>query len=195
MSDQTNFKVYCFLRIIECISSLICFSLHIFTIMTMKDEFYRYEIFIRFSYLAFAIFSAISAIGHIKYFLNFYFEAASAIFGFIFFIFVSIWSMYVVENDEHLKYLTETEEYQHFFFHVNRFQSVFTLTIGMLFLMHAVFSFDIILGVNEIESSASLRQSSSLRESQSARKSLKLHFFPEEILKKRKIFKKYFKFR
>jgi formate hydrogenlyase subunit 3/multisubunit Na+/H+ antiporter MnhD subunit len=154
--------------------------------MAIQDEFYPHEIFLRLSYLAFVIFSAIFAIGHIKEFLNFYFEAASGILGFIFYIFASMWSMSVVEQDKHLQYLSEADEYAHLFFQINRFQSVLALIAGMLFLLHATFSIDYILGSRnreiDSESSASLpRSSSSSVDSGVVKNALKLHFFPETL--------------
>lgn len=190
MRDRTNLKVYCFLRIIECILSSICFSFHIFKIMAIEDESYPHEMIFRIAYLAFVIFSAISALGHIKDFLNYYLEATSGVFGFIFYIFASIWSMSVVEHDKHLEYLSESEEYQHLFFQLNRFQSVTALLTAMLFLLHATFSIDIISGLKEnkienISSSTQLpRYSTESIDSDDQRKPLRLFFFPETLWEK-----------
>lgn len=184
MSDRENFKVYCFLRIIECVASSVCFSFHVFKIMAMKDELFPYEIVLRFAYLGFMILSAFSAIGHIKEFLNFYYEAACGISGFIYFMFASIWSMAVVEHDEHLEYLTEAEEFQHLFFQINRFQSVLALLSAMLFLLHATFAIDHIQGarnreIDDVPSAPQLPRFSLSSMDEVARKPLKLFFFPE----------------
>lgn len=98
MSDKVNFKVFCFIRIIECFLSSICFAFHIFKIVSIKDESYPNEMAFRIFYLGFVLLSAFSAIGHIKNCLNYYVEAASGIGGTIFYLFASIWSMAAVEH-------------------------------------------------------------------------------------------------
>lgn len=96
-------------------------------------------------------------------------EAILAMLGFTLFTVCSIVSMYHAENDQHLMYLTDMEEWYHPFFHISRlqvkslwiicqfvrrrsliypylfFQSIVSLTAALIFLMHGIFAIDILV--------------------------------------------------
>lgn len=181
---SSNLKVFCFLRVIECIFSVICFAFHIFAVITIKDEVYPNEIIFRIFYFAFIPFSLFSALANN---LNYHYEALSAVAGFIFYITASIYSMVVVEKDKHMENLTETEENWHPFFQMNRYQSVFTLVLAMVFLLHAIFSIELIIN-KPIELNATGVTRTSDDSNLIDNGALQLNFFPETIFCK--IFKR-----
>lgn len=84
--------------------------------------------------------------------------------GAFFFCIAAIVSMVHVENDDHLMYLTDNEEWLHPYFYMHRlqvhfhycktirefnsaicFQSVFSLFTGLWFLMHAIMTTDMLI--------------------------------------------------
>lgn len=184
MVNKSNLKVFCFLRINECIISSICFVFHIFEVVATDEDTFKNEMVFRIIYFCFVIYSAFCALGHIHDIFNYKVEAVSAIVGFLYYILTSMWSMVIVEMDEHLQYLTEFEEYHHYFFQMNRFQSVLTLLAGILFLLHATFAIDLMLNKpldDEEEVTSEWPRVSDAPSNSNDLKPLQLHLFTEKI--------------
>lgn len=180
--DRANLKVFCFIRIIEFILSVICYTFHIFQVSAvLQEESFPFKLAFQIIYLSFVIFSAFLAVAIFEGFLNFQVELASALAGFIFFIFASIYSMIVVENDPHLPNLSEEEEYNHLFFKINRFQSVLALFSGMFFLLHSTFTVDLLMNKppDTTRSRSRLSRPSEDSDEVDDSKPLKLVFFPQ----------------
>jgi hypothetical protein len=112
---------------------------------------------------------------------NYYIEGATALLGFVFFISSSIWTMVLVEIDEHLPWLSETQEYEHPFFIHNRVQSVGALITAFMFLLHLIFTIDYLVHKSEkgkIEGEGDSRISIYYR---NIPIDLDLYFFPQHI--------------
>lgn len=82
---------------------------------------------------------------YLKYSFPFILNAITTGFGFLLFATTSILSMLNAENDYHLMYLTDTEEWSHPFFQISRQQSLLSLITAFIFLMDFMFSMDLIL--------------------------------------------------
>jgi uncharacterized membrane protein (DUF485 family) len=141
------------------------------------DEPFTHEILFCGTYLGFILVSAFGALNLLDANLNYRIEAASGMAGFILFIVASIWSMVNVEKDQHLESLNDSEEYQHLYFQINRFQSVSSLITGMTFLLHMLLSIDLILDERPNLSNRSSANDSDVEKYQP----LELKFFPETI--------------
>lgn len=90
--------------------------------------------------------------------------------GALFFYIAAMVSMIHVENDPHLMYLTDYEEWLHPYFYMHRLQSVFSLFTGLWFLMHAILGTDMLI-----------IQEPNPNETDLAYQPLKLHFFLEPL--------------
>lgn len=188
MVDGTNLRVFCFIRIIECILSSVCLSFHIFQVTSLgeADDYYL-ELAFRMTYLGFVIFSGLAAIANFEGIFNLRVELVSVLAGFIFFISASILAMVGVEYDGRRETLTKSEE---MLFKINRFQSVIALIAGLFFLLHATFLVDLILNKSPHDTIPfDPRTSRWTRTSETSNdlddsKPLKLHFFPITIFYK-----------
>lgn len=102
-----------------CIS---CIGIHIFGV-TDAEEHFPHEIYCCGTFFGFAIiaiFGIIAVLLGLQ--MSILFEAFSSLMGFVLFVIVSMVSMYYVENDSHMLYLTDKEEIHHQFFIISKAQ-------------------------------------------------------------------------
>lgn len=69
-------------------------------------------------------------------------ELIISLLAFICYIMCSILSMRFAEVDKHLMFLAQTEEYNHEFFEIARFQGALSLVIGLFYLLHFTLAAD-----------------------------------------------------
>nr|XP_029715691.1 uncharacterized protein LOC115259298 [Aedes albopictus] len=74
--------------------------------------------------------------------VNYVTEAVVSLFGFLAFVVCGFRAMYHVENDLHLRFLTDKQERSHKFFVVSRLESIFSMQTAGLFLVHGVLMCD-----------------------------------------------------
>lgn len=170
MSAQSNLKVFCFLRILECLMSAVCFGIHIYGVFNIEETF-KHEVIFCGTYLGFILVSAFAAINHCSQFFKYHIEIISAACGFVLFMATSIWSMVIVEQDEKLQTMSEKDEHEYFFFQINRLQSVASLATAFIFLLHTMFAVDFVTTTDDVDEIISDRESTEL----------KLFFFPEQM--------------
>lgn len=91
--------------------------------VTFAEEHFPHEIYCCGTFFGFGIITIFGIIG-ILYGLqmSILFEAFSSLMGFVLFSIVSMVSMYYVENDSHMLYLTDKEEIYHQFFVISKTQ-------------------------------------------------------------------------
>lgn len=175
MGEKSNLKVFTFLCAVEGIISLKCVLVNIFCFLDPNEPHPLHQSMFLFVYLAFCLLAPIQIIkmateGAVAETI----EAASATCGFTFFIIASNIAMYDVEKDEHLNSMTDREEAQHLFFLYNRYQSVLSLVNALIFLMHALYAFDLIKTSPKDKTSSDTKYDD---EEMLLDNSLKLHFY------------------
>jgi formate hydrogenlyase subunit 3/multisubunit Na+/H+ antiporter MnhD subunit len=162
-------------RIVELIMSCVCFSIHVYGVITLKDkEDLPHDVIFCGAFMGYIFVSTFAIAEHLNNFMRDYIEVISSIVGFILFIVASIYSMVVVEHDPHLVNLTEAEEIEHPFFEINRLQSILALITSKIFLLHATLAID--YGLMEKEDN---RKNIVIKAPDQ-----NLYFFPEEIWNK-----------
>lgn len=185
MKTHTNVKVFCFLRIIELLLSCFCFAIHIYGVLSLKEEPLPHDVICCGTFMGFILVSSFAIMHQSVNVLKYRIETVSSVIGFILFITTSICAMINVENDVDLHNMTELEEKEHPFFKINRLQSVSSLITGIVFLLHATFAIEFVLN-KPLETDEVLLTKKQLEEK------LKLYFFPEIICKQMILtFKKY----
>lgn len=146
MGAKSNFRVFCFIRAAEFVLSLFCGIVHIVGFFPREPkEPTTHQMVFWLSYFGFAIISARGVFKILrKRRLIWKWEIGIASFGFIVFIFTSIYAMVNVENDPHMSDFDDAGEAQHLYFRFNRLQSIASLINGLVFLLHFMFSLDFI---------------------------------------------------
>ncbi|CAO1359721.1 unnamed protein product [Diamesa serratosioi] len=104
-----------------------------------------HELFFCGSYFGYILISCFAIVGLSRGNLMYLQETVSSGCGFVLFLLTSLLSMVNAENDIHLMYLTDAEEFNHRFFSINRMQSISSLAGALTFLMHAVFAMDLMI--------------------------------------------------
>lgn len=172
MPAQSNLKVFCFLRVLESIQCLICLCIHFYEV-SQKDDPFKHEFVFCGTYFGFFLISLTAVVNHTQKFFSYQNEIFNGVCGCLLFITASIWSMVNVENDKNLISMTDQQEYEYFYFQINRIQSVASLVTTFLFLLQTVLALDYILTKDN------KRLDNMLQEN--AQDELKLYFFPELI--------------
>lgn len=181
MKKSSNFKVFILIKSLECIWSCISFIVHMYTVFSI-DESYPHDVVICGTFSSFTFLTIFSIVYQAKGILSYYIEAVFSLLGFTSFMTSSIYSMVLVENDEHLVWMTEEEEYRHPFFINNRLQSIAALITTFLFLMHLVFSIDYLINKSHPKDKILDDPRMSLFH-RNIPLQLKLYFFPEYMWK------------
>ena len=180
MKKSSNFKVFWMIRCLECIGSFGCFVAHMFSVFQIKES-YPHDVLFCGTFTSFILVSILAITYQSIGVFNYYIEGATALIGFVFFITSSIWTMVLVEIDEHLPWLSEMQEYEHPFFINNRVQSVGALITAFIFLLHLIFTIDYLANKSEkgkTEGEGDSRISIYYR---NIPIDLELYFFPQHI--------------
>ena len=144
MGLKSNIKVFITLRAAEGIVSLVCCLMHVVGFLNHVEPL-GHELFFCGSYFGYILISCFGIIGLSRGSLMYLQETISSCCGFVLFLLTSMLSMANAEHDIHLMYLTDSEEYNHQFFSINRMQSISSLAGALTFLMHAVFAMDLMI--------------------------------------------------
>lgn len=135
------------LQAIEMILCLLCFCFYANAIM--DDEPLPHDLFSSGVYIGFFIYSAAGMMNvMLTDQLTILADAIITLLACLIFIFISIITMNYAENDQHLIYLTDDEESEHYFFKICCRQSLCALTTALFFAIHSLIMFDIYLNTN-----------------------------------------------
>ncbi|XP_029734526.2 uncharacterized protein LOC115269870 [Aedes albopictus] len=130
------------LKFLEATWSMICVGIRVFASQD-KSEPLSNEMFFGGVFLGFAIISALSFVitcrlGKVNYVA----DAVLSLLGLLAFVVCGFKAMYYVENDIHLRFLTDKQEKSHKFFIVSRLESIFSMQTAGLFLVHGMLMLD-----------------------------------------------------
>ena len=181
MGLKSNIKVFLTLRAAEGIVSLVCCLIHVVGFLNHVEPL-GHELFFCGSYFGYIFISCFAIVGLTRGSILYLEETISSCCGFVLFLATSLLSMANAEQDIHLMYLTDAEEYNHLFFSINRMQSIASLAGALTFLMNAVFAMDLMIIKplsSEVSSTETLSFAASLE--LKADDALVLHFWPGSV--------------
>ncbi|CAO1302160.1 unnamed protein product [Diamesa tonsa] len=144
MGLKSNIKVFLTLRAAEGIFSVVCCLIHVVGFLDLVEPL-GHELLFCGSYFGFIFVSCFAIVGLTRGNIMYLVETISSCCGFALFLVTSLLSMANAEQDIHLMYLTDAEEYNHRFFSINRMQSIASLAGALTFLMHGVFAMDLLI--------------------------------------------------
>lgn len=138
-----------FFKFFEFLCCVNCLRIHIIGYTNEFEVFYHDILFCGtyFAYLLTSILGFCAVLFGVS--ISILMEAILNSAAFILFLSTSIVSMVDVENDEHLMFLTDSEELTHEYFVFNKAQSMFSLFTAVLFALHAFLMWDAILVTQE----------------------------------------------
>ncbi|CAG9800130.1 unnamed protein product [Chironomus riparius] len=168
------------IRYLECLCSCSCLIAHLFSVFATKDP-YPHDVIFCGTFTSFILVSILAITHQSTGSFNYYIEGATALIGFVLFIFSSIWTMVLVEMDEHLPWLSEKQEYDHPFFINNRVQSVGALITAFIFLLHFIFTIDYLINKSESRKTEGDNDSTTSLYYQNISVDLELYFFPQHM--------------
>lgn len=181
MGMKSNIKVFLTLRAAEGIVSLVCCLIHVVGFLDHVEPL-GHELLFCGSYFGFIFVSCLAIVGLTRGTIMYLEETVSSCCGFVLFLVTSLLSMVNAEQDIHLMYLTDAEEYNHRFFSINRMQSIASLAGALTFLMHAVFGMDLLIiksATSDVSSAETISYAASL--DLKADDVLVLHFWPGSV--------------
>lgn len=178
MVTKSALKVFCLLKIIEGIISIICSILN-YILNSIENEPTIDKLVFNATYYGFTFLSFLGAIGTMKLNFNYLHEVAISIIGFIMFGITSIVAMIRVENDQHLISMIDIEELNHPFFKLSSILSITSLIGETFFLLHSILIIDLIYHQPRRDSSEISVASS--YEPEDDEEPIKLHFLLDSL--------------
>lgn len=168
------------IRCLECIFSCVCFVSHMFNVFGTKDQ-YPHDVLFCGTFTSFILISILAITHQSLGAFNYYIEGVTALIGFVLFITSSIWTMVIVEIDEHLPGLSEKQEFEHPFFYNSRVQSVGALITAFIFLLHFILTIDYLINKSEKGKTEGDNDSRVSIYYRNIPIELELYFFPQHI--------------
>lgn len=132
-------------KVFGIIFGFICSIIHIVGFLN-KDEQLPHEMVFCGAYVTFTLIPIAIVYGNCRnYSMPLSIDVLLCTTGFILFVSTSVLSMYHVEIDAHMMFLTDFEEWGHYYFKINRFQCIFSLSTSIIYLLNAVLAVDMMV--------------------------------------------------
>ncbi|XP_062550868.1 uncharacterized protein LOC134215763 [Armigeres subalbatus] len=138
------------LKFLEIIWCVICIGIRAVGVHDDLEPF-PHEMFFCGVYVGYALISVfffvIVCCGYCK--VNYVIEAVVSLAGFVAFAACGFRAMYHVEEDVHMRFLTDKGEWYHEFFIISRLESIFSMQTAGIFLVHGILMLDVLHGRNK----------------------------------------------